>query len=104
MPHALFLGSFLATLDRTGSADLSLPPPIQNTERPGYSSPKARFRVWFKSLFQVSRTERIAATRDYKTKYGRENNELSFIRKHLASGIVDIVVSLIGVAVPINSA
>lgn len=105
MPHALFLGSFLATQDRTASTvDVSLPHPIQTDEKAASYTPRARLRTWFKSLFDVSRAERIAASREYRTKYGRENNELSFIRGHLTHGIVDIVTSLIGVAVPINSA
>ncbi|KAI0343977.1 natural resistance-associated macrophage protein [Trametopsis cervina] len=104
MPHALFLGSFLATQDRVGSSDTNLPYPIQTSEKPTYSSPKARLRVWLKSLFEVSRAERIAASREYRNKYGHDNNSLSFIRNHLTHGIVDIVTSLLGVAVPINSA
>ncbi|ETW87567.1 Mn2+ and Fe2+ transporter of the NRAMP family [Heterobasidion irregulare TC 32-1] len=52
MPHAIFLGSFLATQDRV---------------RP-------------------------------------DNNSLEFIQAHLGHGIVDMVMSLLGVAVPINSA
>ncbi|KAI0702436.1 natural resistance-associated macrophage protein [Cytidiella melzeri] len=104
MPHALFLGSFLATLDRTGIANASLPYPNQSTENTNRGSAKARFTAWFKSLFQISRAERIATSREYRTKYSRENNELSFIRAHLTHGIVDIVTSLLGVAVPINSA
>ena len=103
MPHALFLGSFLATLDRTGSTDEPLPYPIQTNEV-AIHSPLARFRAFLKSLFEVSRAERIAASREYRKQYGRENNELSFVRGHLTHGIVDIVTSLIGVAVPINSA
>ena len=104
MPHALFLGSFLATRDRTGTFDLSLPYPTQSPEHAVSINLRARLRTWFKSLFSVSRAERIAASRDYRNKYGRENNELPFIRAHLTHGIVDIVGSLLGLAVPINVA
>ncbi|KIP11464.1 hypothetical protein PHLGIDRAFT_63938 [Phlebiopsis gigantea 11061_1 CR5-6] len=62
MPHALFLGSFLATQDRTGE---HMPAPLPSP---------------------------------------RENNELRFIQAHLKHGIVDVVASLLGLAVPINAA
>ncbi|KAI0094547.1 Nramp-domain-containing protein [Irpex rosettiformis] len=104
MPHALFLGSFLATLNRTGSNNKPLPYPIQTNDKTVVHPPAVHFRAWFKSLFEVSRAERIAASREYRTQYGRQNNELSFVQSHLNHGIVDIVMSLIGVAVPINSA
>ncbi|EKM60826.1 uncharacterized protein PHACADRAFT_133651 [Phanerochaete carnosa HHB-10118-sp] len=82
MPHALFLGSFMATQDRVGIAAPSLPPPALSPEM---SNPDA-------------------LSRDYRMKYDRENNGVDFIRAHLKHGIVDIVASLLGVAVPINAA
>ena len=105
MPHALFLGSFMATQDRTGEYSTGpLPSPVQTQDDQNSLSIKARFRKWLNSLFEVSRAERIAVARDYRMKYDRENNELNFIRAHLKHGIVDIVASLLGVAVPINAA
>ncbi|KAF8898422.1 natural resistance-associated macrophage protein-domain-containing protein [Infundibulicybe gibba] len=102
MPHALFLGSSLAAQDRISiepPQELELPEP---TSRQGL---RARIAGFFASLFRVSRAERIAASRDYRSKYGeRENNSLTFIRQHLHHGIVDVVTSLIALAVPINSA
>ena len=104
MPHALFLGSFLATQDRTGMSIVSLPQPAQSSENSISFGYRARLRLWFRSLFAVSRAERIAAAKEYRNKYERQNNDLSFIRAHLKHGIVDIVTSLLGIAVPINSA
>lgn len=104
MPHALFLGSFLATQDRVGTQETSLPNPVQTTDSAASVGFRTRFKDWFKSLFAVTRAERIAASRDYRMKYGRENNDIEFIRAHLKHGIVDIVTSLMGIAVPINSA
>ncbi|KAJ3548333.1 hypothetical protein NM688_g5311 [Phlebia brevispora] len=101
MPHALFLGSFLATQDRAGEFTPTLPAPVQHSDDSSFPS---RLRMWLKSLFSVTHAERIAASRDYRNKYGRENRELGFIRAHLSHGLVDIVTSLMGVAVPINSA
>lgn len=101
MPHALFLGSYLATQDRVG-LEPTLPDPAMSSPSP--SNFRGRLRVWFRSLFTISRAERIAASRDYRDKYGRENNELGFVRAHISHGLVDVIVSLMTVAVPINSA
>ncbi|KAL4243096.1 NRAMP family protein [Abortiporus biennis] len=102
MPHALFLGSFLATQDRVNSEPQNLPPPaVRNEESTGL---KSRMKRYIASLFEVSRSERIKLSRDYRNKYGRENKELSFIRSHLVHGLVDVISSLIALAVPINSA
>ena len=99
MPHALFLGSYLATQDRIGP-ELVLPTP----STVGPTSFRDKARAWLKSLFEISRAERRAAARDYRDKYGRENTELGFIRAHLTHGLVDVIFSLLAVAVPINSA
>ncbi|OSD05931.1 natural resistance-associated macrophage protein [Trametes coccinea BRFM310] len=99
MPHALFLGSYLATQDRVAPAPV-LPVPA-SAETTTFVQ---KIRDWFKSLFAVSRAERIAASREYRDKYGRQNNELAFVRAHLTHGLVDVIVSLLAVAVPINSA
>ncbi|KAG6866854.1 hypothetical protein C0991_008790 [Blastosporella zonata] len=102
MPHALFLGSSLATQDRVS---LALPPGLN---LPGSSPPatlKARVIEFFAPLFRITRAERVAAVKDYRTRYGeRENNPLVFIRKHLTHVTIDVVTSLLCVAVPINSA
>ncbi|KAH8100469.1 natural resistance-associated macrophage protein [Cristinia sonorae] len=102
MPHALFLGSFLATRDRLAESTSVLPDPATTSHSP--STLLGRTRIWFNSLFEVSRSERKAASRDYRDKYGRENNELSFIQAHLTHGLVDVVFSLLAIAVPVNSA
>lgn len=103
MPHALFLGSFMATQDRTGTPSSSLPPPISSPEA---NNPNVTviLKKWTASLFEISRAERRALSLDYRMKYERENNDVGFIRAHLKHGIVDIVASLLGVAVPINAA
>lgn len=103
MPHALFLGSFLATQNRVAGPPEELPYPVHAIEGNNMGI-WARLRGFFSSLFSVSRAERIAASREYRNKYGRENNELGFIQAHLPHGLVDVISSLICVAVPINSA
>ena len=101
MPHALFLGSMMATQDRVSEAPqepLAVLPSSQTTI-------KSRIRRMILKLFRIDRAERETSTKDYRSKYGeRENNSLTFIREHLPHGIVDIVSSLIAIAVPINSA
>lgn len=107
MPHALFLGSSLATQDRVA---LAPPPPLHPPVLPSsqpitHRTLKSRVKDFVVPLFAVSRAERAAAARDYRTKYGeRENNSLAFIRQHLPHGVIDIITSLLGIAVPINSA
>ncbi|KAK7058324.1 Manganese transporter smf1 [Paramarasmius palmivorus] len=101
MPHALFLGSYLATQDRVSlpSSVVALPAPtVQRTVR-------SCLKDFFGKYFYVTKAERDAAARDYRTKYGeRINNPLSFIRQHLYHTITDVVTSLLGFAIPINSA
>ncbi|KAH9853075.1 Nramp-domain-containing protein [Lenzites betulinus] len=99
MPHALYLGSYLATQDR-----ITAPPVLPSPASSGPSSFRSKARAWLKSLFEISRAERIAASREYRGKYDHQNNELSFVRAHLSHGLVDVIVSLLAVAVPINSA
>ncbi|THV06068.1 Nramp-domain-containing protein [Dendrothele bispora CBS 962.96] len=101
MPHALFLGSYLATHDRVSEAPVEtvLPGPVTS------QSPISRLKTSFVNLFKVSSADRAASSKDYRSKYGeRENNSLSFVRLHLNHNIVDIVTSLSLVALPINSA
>ncbi|KAA1468522.1 Nramp-domain-containing protein [Dentipellis sp. KUC8613] len=108
MPHALFLGSFLSTQDRVStapSAPTSLPMPASSAGTGGIKAMCKRTTAWARSLFVVSRAERVAASRDHRNQYSRpDNNTVEFIRSHLGHSIFDIVASLLGVAVPINAA
>ncbi|KAH7915118.1 natural resistance-associated macrophage protein-domain-containing protein [Hygrophoropsis aurantiaca] len=100
MPHALFLGSFLSTQDRVTAAPAPIPLPSPSPQLT-YGERLRRLR---RSLFTVSRSER-EDLKDVRTRYGlRENNSIQFIRAHINHGIVDVVLSLLAVAVPINSA
>ncbi|KAI3622271.1 transporter smf2 [Moniliophthora roreri] len=102
MPHALFLGSYLATQDR-----VSLQPPSEyalpvSTVQGSITS---RLKAFCGKFFYITKADRTAAVGDYRTKYGeRTNNSLSFIRQHLYHTITDVVTSLLGFAIPINSA
>ncbi|KAI0059413.1 smf Mn2+ and Fe2+ transporter [Artomyces pyxidatus] len=82
MPHSLFLGSALSTQDRVS------PAPAKSTS--------------IESLDNVSATINDPIT-DPKNHSERENNSWQFVQAHLSHGIVDVVVSLLGLAVIINS-
>ena len=99
MPHALFLGSMMATQDRVSDAPQETALPLHQTTL------KSRIQRTMLKLFRIDRADRETSTKDYRSKYGeRENNSLTFIHQHLSHGIIDIVSSLVAIAVPINSA
>lgn len=102
MPHALFLGSSLATQDRVTITppEEQLPPPAST--RAGF---KSKILKIVNPLFRITRADRTVSTIDYRTKYGeRDNNSLTFINQHLSHGTADVVTSLLALAIPINSA
>ncbi|KAG1787861.1 natural resistance-associated macrophage protein-domain-containing protein [Suillus plorans] len=100
MPHALFLGSNLATQDRVSDPPKPLPTPA-DARRLSFSQ---RFKQFWRSILYFSRSERDTG-KDYTSRHGfRQNNSLEFIRAHISHGTVDLVFSLLGLAVPINSA
>ncbi|KAJ8596811.1 Nramp-domain-containing protein [Rhizopogon salebrosus TDB-379] len=100
MPHALFLGSNLATQDRVSQPPEPLPPPV-DTRRPLFLQ-RLR-RIWTGVLY-ITRSQRDNF-KDYTTRHEfRQNNSMEFIRAHLRHGTVDVILSLLGLAVPINSA
>ncbi|KAG7447417.1 putative transporter of the NRAMP family [Guyanagaster necrorhizus] len=86
MPHSLFLGSALATQDRVSDPTESLDP----MEKPESLNFKQRIRSAF----------RILPMSPPQTPTG---NPLSFVKIHLYHGIVDVVLSLLGFAIVINS-
>ncbi|KAG9099430.1 hypothetical protein FS749_001290 [Ceratobasidium sp. UAMH 11750] len=149
MPHALFLGSSLATLNRVSD-------PIVHATLP-YHEQKRTYTFWQqfgrarRALFWVQRSPQnesptiqnqvtpttaaavslhelsppaprhtpsppVAAVTEAETKVvpqihprvdghrGHKNNSLGFVRAHLGHAILDIVMSLLGFAVSINSA
>lgn len=100
MPHALFLGSNLATQDRVSQPPQPLPTPA-DARRPSFFQ---RLKRFWRSILYFSRSERDNE-KDYISRHGfRQNNSIEFIRAHLGYGTVDVIFSLLGLAVPINSA
>ncbi|KAI0673819.1 natural resistance-associated macrophage protein [Trametes maxima] len=120
MPHSLFLGSALATQDRVSH----LPDPAKEAQLATMDSTyTAASEVTIsgntiaKKRGPLSLTEYIMASvrRHFRvvpvtevahapTSHAEhENRPYSFVRRHLYHGIVDMVVSLLGLAVVINS-
>ncbi|KAF8751912.1 Mn2 and Fe2 [Rhizoctonia solani] len=140
MPHAIFLGSSLATLDRVSSA----PPPLANLPAPNANEQPVTFwqkiTKFRKSMIYVERKppgNPLMSTRpnesgaaevkesetasvsshskddELASPTGKNhpivsrkylNNSTEFIGAHLGHAIIDIVMSLLGFAVVINSA
>ncbi|KAJ3785276.1 natural resistance-associated macrophage protein-domain-containing protein [Lentinula aff. detonsa] len=102
MPHALFLGSFLATQDREAShapTTLNLPEPSNRRKL------TRRLKIFAVDLFRITPAERAAAAKDYRSRYGvRENNPFLFIKQHLIHIVIDVCSSILVLAIPINSA
>lgn len=129
MPHSLFLGSALATQDRDPSPRLraeesnakhssstiaqvveDAPKEIEHRN----ALQPCKYRCLIHDLYKrfrliVIRAFRSPYGRPYPTactvKYheDRENNDFDFVKRHLYHGIVDMVGSLLGFAVVINS-
>jgi len=107
MPHSLFIGSALATQDRLSPA----PPKDDNTSTSSLGSlPEAqrrprgilnRVKSALRKAFQVNALD---AHKDRPQRHeDRENNSYWFVKSHIHHGVVDIVLSLLGIAVVINS-
>lgn len=111
MPHSLFLGSALATQDRVSSR-----PPANRVDEDANeqgldqsSTDNARstrtvLMGFANSARDALRIRKLAQNPDApKTHADWINRPLSFVRAHLYHGIVDMVVSLLGLAVVINA-
>ncbi|KAG5645255.1 hypothetical protein DXG03_006557, partial [Asterophora parasitica] len=115
MPHSLFLGSALATQDRisdepeqkiflpasspsskASSAEALPAPPIPASHR-AIHAVRERVCTPFRVPPACEHTTRAVRHADH------ENKPYSFVRAHITHGTVDIVTSLLGFAVLINS-
>ncbi|KAI0323016.1 smf Mn2+ and Fe2+ transporter [Amylostereum chailletii] len=103
MPHSLFLGSALSTQDRASIEPLKpLSHTLHSSETVSTMATPQRFTLksLFKSFFGYTTTETRAEPRNHTE---RENSSFAFVKAHLNHGIADIVISLLGLAVVINS-
>ena len=115
MPHSIFLGSALSTQNRLSEkaaaklrrVDSSLTVDSETTcAPPRFSLPKLadlvpRFKRGFVNAFRIVPVDEFAS--DPKTHADRENNEYLFVRAHIYHGMIDIAISLLGLAVVINA-
>ncbi|KAF7360583.1 Manganese transporter pdt1 [Mycena venus] len=108
MPHSLFLGSALATQDRLNTPAIvkleSLS--VTNSREPTTKTTRERSRLdrvvgFLASQFRAPSPSQSSTSVNRHA--DRENNSLEFVRAHLNHGIVDMVGSLLGFAVLINS-
>jgi len=107
MPHSLFIGSALATQDRVSPAPLK--GDNRSTSSLG-SLPDAQRRpggILNRVKSSLSKAFRVRALDNHKERPQRhedkENNSYWFVKSHINHGVVDIVLSLLGIAVVINS-
>lgn len=106
MPHSLFLGSALATQDRLSATPLK---DVDLSISSLGSLPEERRPTGIVNRIKSSlnKTFRIKALDDHGNRpqrhEDRENNSYSFVKSHVYHGVADIVLSLLGVAVVINS-
>ncbi|KAF9245676.1 smf Mn2+ and Fe2+ transporter [Melanogaster broomeanus] len=107
MPHSLFLGSHLATQDRLSNG------PTKTFSECSFSQsqpPATLLRRLYQSaarclrrLVSVSPSDKTGYPPDVLTHSDRENNVLSFVKSHIYHGMIDVMLSLLGFAVAINS-
>ena len=112
MPHSIFLGSALATQDRITKPDKLT---RMETVDSGTTIGPRRFRIsdlhpvalWrrlkrgFADTFRIVPIEQFAS--DPKTHAEHENNPYGFVRAHIYHGMIDMTISLLGIAVVINA-
>ncbi|KAI0354647.1 natural resistance-associated macrophage protein [Trametes cingulata] len=116
MPHSLFLGSALATQDRISSSPdpnkeaqiASMDSSLSSSDSLSTASSKrgphsvmGYIRASFKRHFSASAVPELAHAPASHADH--ENRPYAMVRGHIYHGIVDMVVSLLGLAVVINS-
>ncbi|PCH34295.1 smf Mn2+ and Fe2+ transporter [Wolfiporia cocos MD-104 SS10] len=120
MPHSLFLGSAFATQERESPASKDLNDSLSKVETKeldtddAESVPEQPRRSWwqprewpgraakfFRDCFRVTPVEKSA--HEPKNHSEIENHSFAFVKTHLWHGIVDMCISLLGIAVVINS-
>ncbi|VDC05782.1 unnamed protein product [Peniophora sp. CBMAI 1063] len=113
MPHSIFLGSALATQDRVSTTAVPFEDKDEKLSRrmTGESvyenesaldtviDRRSPWRRWFIAFFGYKASSSTEPQRHSEW----ENNTLDFIRAHLRHAIVNIITSLLGIAVVINS-
>ena len=114
MPHSIFLGSALATQDRISKSDkLARVDTVDSSTTAATSVFNFRsliprpvdmarnFKKGFVNMFRIVPIEQFES--DPKTHADRENNSYAFVRSHVYHGMIDMAISLLGIAVVINA-
>ena len=106
MPHSLFIGSALATQDRLSSTPLK-DDSLSDSSLGSLSEERRPRRILNKIKSSISEAFQVKALDGHKNRpqrhEDRENNSYWFVKSHVYHGVVDIVLSLLGIAVVINS-
>ena len=106
MPHSLFLGSALATQDRLSKTPLKGGNPSSSSLEP-VSEERRLTGILNRIKSSLNEAFRVKAVDGHKNRpqrhEDRENNSYLFVKSHVYHGVVDIILSLLGVAVVINS-
>lgn len=106
MPHSLFIGSALATQDRLSTTPLE-DDSISNSSLGSLPEERRSSGILGRVKSSLSETFRIKALDGHKNRpqrhEDRENNSYRFVKSHVYHGVVDIILSLLGIAVVINS-
>ncbi|KIP03915.1 hypothetical protein PHLGIDRAFT_110303 [Phlebiopsis gigantea 11061_1 CR5-6] len=116
MPHSIFLGSALSTQNRlpqskdklsrtesslTVDSEVTCVPRKFKLSLPRPTELLRRSRRWFANTFRVVPIDEFSP--EPKTHTDHENNSYAFVRAHIYHGMIDITLSLLGLAVVINS-
>ena len=106
MPHSLFIGSALATQNRLSTTPLRDDSTSNSSlgSLPEGRRPKGilnRIKSSLSKAFQIKPLDGLESRPQRHE--DRENNSYWFVESHIYHGVVDIVLSLLGIAVVINS-
>ena len=105
MPHSLFLGSALATQDRVSALSAADAEDVKASNDVGTSTDAASHPQNILKAVGRSAAAKVVVDEGVgpKTHADWVNRPLVFVQRHLCHGIVDMVVSLLGLAVVINA-
>jgi metal iron transporter len=110
MPHSLFIGSALATQDRIQFRERKKDVYADDESTQAIDAAQGTTSKWKIVLLKMKRNVKRAFQRPPAAFYNqatrhseRENNPFEFVNAHIYHGIADVVASLLGFAVLINS-
>jgi metal iron transporter len=110
MPHSIFLGSALATQDRISESSNKLMR-MRSTSSVDSESTivlstrmrRSPFRHLWTRIVSVFHVDHLQEKLEPKSHAEHDNNSYTFVRAHIYHGTIDMILSLLGLAVVINS-